>query len=76
MFASDFPVAGLHATYDQVFDAFKAIVADFSAGEQRQLFHDNAARLYRLRLDNSCGSNGGRHVDATTNYWKRHGNTK
>jgi predicted TIM-barrel fold metal-dependent hydrolase len=48
MFASDFPVAGLHATYDQVFDAFKAIVADFSAREQRRLFHDNAARLYRI----------------------------
>jgi predicted TIM-barrel fold metal-dependent hydrolase len=50
MFASDFPVAGLHASYDQVFDAFKAIVADFSAEEQRRLFHDNAARLYRLNV--------------------------
>jgi predicted TIM-barrel fold metal-dependent hydrolase len=50
MFASDFPVAGLHASYDQVFDAFKAIVADFSAGEQRPLFHDNAARFYRLKV--------------------------
>jgi predicted TIM-barrel fold metal-dependent hydrolase len=49
MFASDFPVAGLHATYDQVFGVFKAIVADFSAGDQRRLFHDNAARLYRLK---------------------------
>jgi predicted TIM-barrel fold metal-dependent hydrolase len=49
MFASDFPVAGLHATYDQVFDAFKAIVADFSAEEQRLLFHDNAVQLYRLK---------------------------
>jgi predicted TIM-barrel fold metal-dependent hydrolase len=50
MFASDFPVAKLHASYDQVFDAFKAIVADFSIGEQRRLFHDNAARLYRLNV--------------------------
>ena len=50
MFGSDFPVAGLHATYDQAYDAFKAIVADFSAAEQRKLFHDNAARLYRLAV--------------------------
>ena len=50
MFASDFPVAGLHATYDQVFDAFKAIVADFSPAEQRRLFHDNAAQFYRLKV--------------------------
>jgi predicted TIM-barrel fold metal-dependent hydrolase len=50
MFGSDFPVAGLHASYDQAYDAFKAIVADFSAAEQRQLFHDNAARLYRLAV--------------------------
>jgi predicted TIM-barrel fold metal-dependent hydrolase len=48
MFASDFPVAGLHGTYDQIFDAFKTIVADFSAVEQLRLFRDNAARLYRL----------------------------
>ena len=50
MFASDFPVAGLHATYDQAYDAFKTIVAGFSAAEQRRLFHDNAARLYRLAV--------------------------
>jgi len=50
MFGSDFPVAGLHATYDQAFDAFKSIVADFPAAEQRRLFHDNAARLYRLKI--------------------------
>jgi predicted TIM-barrel fold metal-dependent hydrolase len=50
MFASDFPVARLHATYDQVFDSFKRIVADFSADEQQALFHDNAARLYRLKI--------------------------
>ena len=50
MFGSDFPGAGLHASYDQAYDAFKAIVADFSAAEQQKLFHDNAARLYRLAV--------------------------
>jgi predicted TIM-barrel fold metal-dependent hydrolase len=48
MFASDFPVAGLHATYDECFDAFKSIVAGFTAAEQRAMFHDNAARAYRI----------------------------
>jgi predicted TIM-barrel fold metal-dependent hydrolase len=48
MFASDFPVAGLHATFDEVFDAFKMIIADLSADEQRALFFDNARRIYRM----------------------------
>jgi predicted TIM-barrel fold metal-dependent hydrolase len=47
MFGSDAPVAGLHASYDEVFDSFKTIVADLAPGEQRRLFHDNAVRLYR-----------------------------
>ena len=48
IFASDFPVAGLHATFDQVWDGFKAITADLTPAEQRALFHDNARRLYRI----------------------------
>jgi predicted TIM-barrel fold metal-dependent hydrolase len=48
MFASDFPVAGLHASFDEVYDAFKAIASQLSADEQRALFFANAARLYRL----------------------------
>lgn len=54
MFASDFPVAGLHASFDEVYDAFKAITADLSVQEQRALFHDNAARTYRLEPDSSA----------------------
>ncbi|GLR91160.1 amidohydrolase family protein [Bradyrhizobium iriomotense] len=50
MFASDFPVAGLHASFDDIFEAFKAIVSDFSESDQRALFCDTAARLYRLDL--------------------------
>lgn len=56
MFASDAPVAGLHATYDEVFDSFKTIVADFTPAEQRRLFHDNAARLYRVPLTPAGGA--------------------
>lgn len=48
MFGSDFPVAGLHATFDEVYDSFKAITADFSAHEQSALFYDTASRVYRL----------------------------
>jgi len=50
VFASDFPVAKLHATYNQVFDAFKTIVSDFSPAEQWKLFYGNAERLYRLNI--------------------------
>lgn len=46
--ASDFPVAALHATFDEVWDSFKAITADLTAEEQAALFHDNAWRLYRF----------------------------
>jgi predicted TIM-barrel fold metal-dependent hydrolase len=48
LFASDFPVAGLHATYDECFDSFRAITAGFSPDEQRAMFCDNARRLYRM----------------------------
>ena len=48
LFASDAPVAGLHATFDQVWDSFKEIVADLAPAEQAALFHDNASRLYRF----------------------------
>jgi len=48
MFASNFPVDSLCATYDEIFDGFKAITADFSATDRLKLFHDNAVRVYRL----------------------------
>ena len=35
MFASDFPVAGLHATFDEVYDSFRTIAAPLSESEQR-----------------------------------------
>jgi len=48
MFASNFPVDGLCIGYRALFDAFGGFVADRAPAEQRALFHDNAARLYRL----------------------------
>jgi len=48
MFASNFPVDGLCLGYRELFDAFKAFVADRPPAEQRALFHDNAVRIYRM----------------------------
>ncbi|MBV8918423.1 amidohydrolase family protein [Bradyrhizobium sp.] len=48
MFASDFPVAGLHASFDEVYGAFKTIASGLTADEQSALFFANAARVYRF----------------------------
>ncbi len=48
MFASDFPVAGLHAGFDEVWQSFKLITADLSPSDQRALFFTTAARTYGL----------------------------
>lgn len=47
MFASNFPVDGLCASYDTIFTGFRRMVADFPAADQRKLFHDNAVKYYR-----------------------------
>ncbi|HEX6415797.1 MAG TPA: amidohydrolase family protein [Burkholderiales bacterium] len=48
MFASNFPVDGLRVSYERMFADFKRMTAAFSPGERSALFHDNAARFYRL----------------------------
>ena len=48
MFGSNFPVDGVMSDYDTLFDAFRTVVEDFSDSEKRKLFHDNAARTYRI----------------------------
>lgn len=48
MFASNFPVDKLFSSYDAIFNAFKAITRDYPHTERMALFHDNAARFYRL----------------------------
>lgn len=48
MFASNFPVDGLCASFDEIYSGFREIVKDFSALEQRALFHDNAIRFYDM----------------------------
>jgi predicted TIM-barrel fold metal-dependent hydrolase len=34
-----------------LYNAFKKLVADASADEKRQLFHDTACRVYRISSD-------------------------
>lgn len=48
MFGTDYPVARRNLPYAAMVDAFAEIIAGFSADEQRALFHDNAARIYRF----------------------------
>jgi predicted TIM-barrel fold metal-dependent hydrolase len=48
MFASNFPVDGLRVGYGRMFDDFKRMTAHFPVSDRRKLFHDNAARFYRL----------------------------
>ncbi len=48
MFESNFPVDKVSCGYTVLWNAFKRIAAGFSAGEKRALFHDTAARVYRL----------------------------
>ena len=55
MFGSDFPVAGLHASFDEIYDGFRTIAVDFSADEQTALFFGNAKRIYRLGDVSSAG---------------------
>ena len=48
MFGSNFPVDGMMASYDRIWESFKTLTNACSSSEQRKLFHDNAARFYRI----------------------------
>jgi predicted TIM-barrel fold metal-dependent hydrolase len=48
MFASNFPVDSLVATFDEIYGSFFEITRDLPDDARRKLFHDNAARIYRL----------------------------
>ena len=48
MFASNFPVDSLCASFHTIFGGFQEIVSSFSASERRGLFHDNAVRIYGM----------------------------
>jgi len=46
MFASNFPVDSLWASFDEIYDGFKNITAEMSQNEVKCLFHDNAVKYY------------------------------
>ena len=48
MFESNFPVDKVSCSYVVLWNAFKRIAARFSPAERSALFHDTAARVYRL----------------------------
>ena len=48
MFASNYPVDGLRASYDLIYDSFKTIVAEFPRGDREKLFSKNALAFYRI----------------------------
>ncbi|MCX6379637.1 MAG: amidohydrolase family protein, partial [Armatimonadetes bacterium] len=48
IFASDWPVCTLTATYRQWVEALKSVVSDWHPTDQKKLFHDNAMRFYAL----------------------------
>ncbi len=48
MFGSNFPIEKLWTGYADLIGAHRAAAAQYSEPERRAIFHDNAARVYRL----------------------------
>ena len=48
MFESNFPVDKVSCSYAGLWNSFKRVATNYSANERAQLFHDTAARVYRL----------------------------
>jgi predicted TIM-barrel fold metal-dependent hydrolase len=51
MFASNYPVDRLKASWDFLFTSYKNAVRDFSYGDTKKMFCDTAARFYRLDIE-------------------------
>jgi predicted TIM-barrel fold metal-dependent hydrolase len=49
LFASNFPVDGLVASLDDIFQSFKTLTRRLAPAQRLALFCDNACRLYRLQ---------------------------
>ncbi|HET9855700.1 MAG TPA: amidohydrolase family protein [Methylomirabilota bacterium] len=48
MFESNFPVDAVSCSYTVLWNSFKRLTAKYSAADKAKLFHDTAARVYRL----------------------------
>jgi predicted TIM-barrel fold metal-dependent hydrolase len=47
MFASNFPVDGMHGTFDELYTTFAVVTAGLDDAARDQLFAANAERVYR-----------------------------
>jgi predicted TIM-barrel fold metal-dependent hydrolase len=47
MFASNFPVDGMHGSFDDLYSTYDQLTADLDAGARDQLFATTAERVYR-----------------------------
>jgi predicted TIM-barrel fold metal-dependent hydrolase len=47
MFASNFPVDGMHGTFDELYSTFAAVVGGLDDESCDKLFAANAERVYR-----------------------------
>ena len=48
MFASNFPVDGMHGTFDELYSVFAAVTAGLDDESRDKLFAANAERIYRI----------------------------
>lgn len=48
LFASNFPVDGMHGSFDELFSAYSTITAGLDVEDRDKLFAANAERVYRL----------------------------
>jgi predicted TIM-barrel fold metal-dependent hydrolase len=48
MFESNFPVDKVSYSYTVMYNAFKRLTTQYSASERTDMFHDVAARVYRV----------------------------
>ncbi|MBS0247453.1 MAG: amidohydrolase family protein [Proteobacteria bacterium] len=48
LYGSNFPLEKLHLSYADFFAIYRRVMAEYPAADQRAVFHDNAARFYRL----------------------------
>ena len=51
MFESNFPVDKASCAYTSLWNAFKLVTRDFSPSDKAHLFHDTAARFYRIEAN-------------------------
>jgi predicted TIM-barrel fold metal-dependent hydrolase len=48
IYGSNFPLEKLHASYEDFFGIYRAVLSEYMDAEQRAVLHDNAMKFYRL----------------------------